>query len=421
MNVAISTNGYSTKPSATLIPRIEFANQDVNIFQLEQAIMNGHAISAVFRTKDKKYTQKQRTMDNMIEIQFVMIDIDDSSCDNIDILIETLALLPTLAYTTYNHKVKGNRYRLLYIFNEIITNVDVYRQLYDQIIKKNNLQCDPCGSNPTQMVLGTNGQMADIRTFDKTYSLNDFDIKYKLIIDNTKAKKQKSDTKISIEINDEFFDDFMHLSFNEFVDTYRTVFPHVQHTPFNRDNSKPYTMLPENFIYIRHKYCDEVYNGDVVGTNLVKLKDGQHRRKALYMCAIMRRLMIPDITIEHLLANAYYDLNYYISNAIDPINRYELTEICVRAFTTDISKYNIDTFKDKKQPKFIINDDYCAQNGISKKQALNISRKLLNYERIGEVYDPSLSLNENIKQMKELGVKVSKPTLISFKKFYNLN
>ena len=421
MNVAISTNGYSTKPSATLIPRIEFANQDVNIFQLEQAIMNGHAISAVFRTKDKKYTQKQRTMDNMIEIQFVMIDIDDSSCDNIDILIETLALLPTLAYTTYNHKVKGNRYRLLYIFNEIITNVDVYRQLYDQIIKKNNLQCDPCGSNPTQMVLGTNGQMADIRTFDKTYSLNDFDIKYKLIIDNTKAKKQKSDTKISIEINDEFFDDFMHLSFNEFVDTYRTVFPHVQHTPFNRDNSKPYTMLPENFIYIRHKYCDEVYNGDVVGTNLVKLKDGQHRRKALYMCAIMRRLMIPDITIEHLLANAYYDLNYYISNAIDPINRYELTEICVRAFTTDISKYNIDTFKDKKQPKFIINDDYCALNGISKKQALNISRKLLNYERIGEVYDPSLSLNENIKQMKELGVKVSKPTLISFKKFYNLN
>lgn len=421
MNVAISTNGYSTKPSATLIPRIEFANQNVNIFQLEQAIMDGHAFSAVFRSKDKKYTQKQRTMDNFIEIQFVMIDLDDSSCDNIDILIETLVLLPTMAYTTYSHKVKGNRYRLLYIFNDIITNVDVYRQLYDQIVKKNNLQCDPCGSNPAQMILGTNGPMADIRTFNKTYSLNDFDIKYKMIVDTTKAKKQKSDTKISIEINDEFFDDFIHLSFSEFVDTYRTVYPHVQHTPFNRDNSKPYTMLPENFIYIRHKYCDEVYNGDVVGTNLVKLKDGQHRRKALYMCAIMRRLMIPDITIEHLLANAWYDLNYYISNAIDPINRYELTEICVRAYTADISKYDINTFKDKKQPKFIINDDYCAQNGISKKQALNISRKLLNYERIGEVYDPSLSLNENIKQMKELGVKVSKPTLISFKKFYNLN
>lgn len=421
MNVAISTNGYNTKPSATLIPRIEFANQNVNIFQLEQAIMNGHAISAVFRSKDNIYTQKQRTMDNFVEIQFVMIDIDDSSCENIDMLIETLALLPTIAYTTYSHKIKGNRYRLIYVFDAIINNVDVYRQLYDQIVKKNNLQCDPCGSNPTQMILGTNGPMADIRTFDKTYSLNDFDIKYKLVIDNTKAKKQKSDTKISIEINDEFFDDFMHLSFNEFIEVYRTVFPHVQHTPFNRDNSKPYTMLPENFIYIRHKYCDEVYNGDVVGTNLVKLKDGQHRRKALYMCAIMRRLMIPDITIEHLLANAYYDLNYYISNAIDPINRYELTEICVRAYTTDISKYDIDTFKDKKQPKFIINDDYCAQNGITKKKALSLARKLLNYERIGEVYDPSLSLNENIKQMKELGVKVSKPTLISFKKFYNLN
>ena len=87
----------------------------------------------------------------------------------------------------------------------------------------------------------------------------------------------------------------------------------------------------------------------------------------------------------------------------------------------DISKYDINTFKDKKQPKFIINDDYCAQNGISKKKALSLARKMLNYERIGEVYDPSLSLNENIKQMSELGVKVSKPTLISFKKFYNLN
>ena len=58
---------------------------------------------------------------------------------------------------------------------------------------------------------------------------------------------------------------------------------------------------------------------------------------------------------------------------------------------------------------------------ISKKKALSLARKMLNYERIGEVYDPSLSLNENIKQMSELGVKVSKPTLISFKKFYNLN
>lgn len=421
MNVAISTNGYDTKPNATLIPRIEFTNQDVNLFQLKDAIMNGHAISAVFRSKNKTYTQNQRKMDNIAGIQFVMIDIDDSSCDNIDKLTESLVLLPTMAYTTYSHRVKGNRYRLLYIFNDLITNVDVYRQLYDQIVKRNNLQCDPCGSNPAQMILGTNGQMAEIRTFNKTYTLNDFEIRYKMVVDTTKAKKQKSDTKISIEINDEFFDDFVHLPFSDFVDTYRAIYPHVQHTPFNRDNSKPYTMLPDNFIYIRHKYCDEVFNGDVVGTNLVKLKDGQHRRKALYMCAIMRRLMIPDITIEHLLANAWYDLNYYISNAIDPINRYELTEICVRAFTADMSKYSIDTFKDKKQPKFIINDDYCAQNGITKKKALSLARKLLNYERIGEVYDPSLSLSENIKQMKELGVKVSKPTLISFKKFYNLN
>ena len=131
MNVAISTNGYNAKPSATLIPRIEFSNQDVNLFQLKQAIMDGHAISAVFRSKDKRYTQKQRKMDNIAGIQFVMIDIDDSSCDNIDMLTKTLVLLPTMAYNTYSHKVKGNRYRLLYIFNDIITYVDVYRQLYD--------------------------------------------------------------------------------------------------------------------------------------------------------------------------------------------------------------------------------------------------------------------------------------------------
>lgn len=420
MNVAISTNGYDAKPNTSLIPKIEFQNQDVNLFQLKEAVMNGHVISAVFRSKNIKFTQTQRKMDNIVGIQFVMIDIDESLCINIDKLIESLVILPTMAYTTYSHKVKGNRYRLLYIFNDIITNVDIYKQLYDKIVEKNKLKCDPCGSNPAQMIFGTNGQMAEIRTFPNTYNLIDFDIKYKLTIDASKPKK-KSNTKISIDINNDFFDDFMHLSFGEFIDIYRTVYPHIQHTPFERDNSKPYTILPDNFIYIRHKYCDEVYNGDVVGTNIVKLKDGQRRRKALYMCAIMRRLMIPDITIEHLLANAYYDLNYYISNAIDPINRYELTEICVRAYTTDISKYNIDTFKDKKQPKFIINDDYCAQNGITKKKALSLARKLLNYERIGEVYDPSLSLNENIKQMNELGVKVSKPTLIKFKKYLQIS
>ena len=84
----------------------------------------------------------------------------------------------------------------------------------------------------------------------------------------------------------------------------------------------------------------------------------------------------------------------------------------------DIANYSFEQ-TDKRQ--FVINEAYCRKHNVSKKEARNLSKKLINYEKIGELYDVSLTDRENVEIFKQNGLDISSKTLQRFRKDNGLN
>ena len=106
-----------------------------------------------------------------------------------------------------------------------------------------------------------------------------------------------------------------------------------------------------------------------------------------------------------------YELVYYISNfdAENIIGKKEIYNIARSVMKKDIAQY--EGLKGTKRV-FIINPNYCIKHGISKKKARAIASYALgNGDRIGELYDCSLTDKKNVEVMKQYGLDISLSSL----------
>lgn len=440
MKLGLSREQFTEKPQGRDFTKINYFNADCTIKEIMNYLHNGRAISAVFVDGKEVYTQSSRKASNFLYTTFVMVDCDDDTHETLDDLIKSLMVIPTIAYETFSHKKdnKGNRYRLLYFFEEPICAIEVYQKIYDLIVTLNQLQLkDNCGRNPMQLVLGTK-PTANVYNSGKLYQLKMFGVNITLEKDEeaTEAynKKMVEETEKSvalikdeIEINDEeYINDFFQLKFEDLLEKYRNKYYFFDHTPLPEvSDDTPYILLPDNYIsinrYIVNDYTKDADGNKVkIGSHIHKNKNGEQRRKKIYLSLVMRRYMIPNVTFEHLLQNALYELAWFTNNSQDKITRKDLVYITKNAMNTDLSKYPLEKFKSRCNGKFIVNNEYCIKHGLSAKQARQLSRKLITFEKIGEYYDTALSLRKNQELLEEKGVKVSVNTLQRFKEYQGI-
>ena len=116
----------------------------------------------------------------------MFIDIDDSIISMNDIMM-LLSHQPTVAYTTpNNYTPKSNfkyRYRLCYLFDEVIDTIEQYRNVYDAITTsiKDDIESfefyDNCGRRPSQQFGGNGNRNCEIFNSSITYKFSDFQIK----------------------------------------------------------------------------------------------------------------------------------------------------------------------------------------------------------------------------------------------------
>ena len=86
----------------------------------------------------------------------ILVDIDD--CDNdMETFIRGLEKKPTFAYTTFSNgiKGKGNRFRMIYLFNQKIDSIPLYKAVYNWITEGLNIN-DNCMRSVSQQIFGTN-------------------------------------------------------------------------------------------------------------------------------------------------------------------------------------------------------------------------------------------------------------------------
>lgn len=420
---SVSVSGHTHKPNGDEIKKISYIRKDLTIDELVDCIQHGYVLSANF-TEDYNttITQSDRKYDNFICTPMVMFDMDGCIECSLEELIGSLKYIPTVAYTTFSHQKenKGNRYRLLYLFEDPINDINVYHSIYQEI--KNSFEFeidDNCGRNPCQAVFGSSSDCEIIVT-NQPYSVKDFSIVEKCH-SNSIRKEERNIIEIESHFQDkEYKDDYIHLSFKEIIEKYKDKYPFFEHTPLYADNEDiPYIPLPENFITIKRYWISEkrLDEKDELVWQYVKpkkIKDGEGRRRKLFINGILRRKMLPDISFEHLLNCLVFELYHFVeNNNKDSIKKKDLVQIAINAIKADISTYNFE-YTDRR--KFIVNDAYCAKYNISRREARNLSKKIRHYEQIGEMYDASLTDVENIEVFKQNGLNVSLRTLKRFRK-----
>lgn len=440
MYITVSIKGFEKKPQPNEMGKIEYIRKNLSIDEIAEHIKNGHVLSANFTEDDSTIIrQTQRCYENFISTSMVMIDLDGEVELELNELIENLKIKPSIAYTTFSHLIenKGNRYRLLYLFENEINDIKLYKDIYKIIVSSFDFKLkDNCGSNVTQAVFGSKKNCILIKS-NKIYSISNFinislfnknnitNLNNQISHSNSINKEEENIIRLERLIqDDEYIEDYWNMSYNDLQTKYKDKYPIFEHTPlYNPDEDTPYIFLPPNYIEIkRYWLIDYIYseNGSVkcYTSKARKIKDGEGRKKKLFINGILRRMMIPTITFEHLLNCLIYELYHYIDNSQDHIDKKRLYEVALNAWNADLNKY--EHLRQTDNREFVVNDRYCIKYDVSKATARNISRKAITYDKIGALYDCNLTDKQNLEVFKEHGLKASFKTLQRFRETFGI-
>lgn len=224
-----------------------------------------------------------------------------------------------------------------------------------------------------------------------------------------------------------FINDYYNLSVNEIIEKYISTYPSIEFTRVECDETQPYYMVPNDYLEIKRKWHFgevEKSNGDTYRvTTIEKCKNGQGRRRRLFLNLVIRRLIEPSITFEHLLFNGVYELNHFIDNSDreDIITKMDIAQIAVNAYFEDLDKWS--KLKNYHTPKYKINKEWCVANGIKPRQQaikvrgeFNRQAKEKKWSEIDKYYNPTLTNNGNIELLKCYGIEIGLTALKDYKK-----
>ena len=441
--ISVSTQAYADK---NLIKwnSVEYQRQSITVAEFGQLIKKGHCFCHSFKTKEQVFGLSEKKDRNFLSADMVFIDIDDCDVEMND-FVGRLYKKPTLYYTTpNNHTEKSNykyRFRLCYLFSLPIYTVETYHSLYDGIaesIKKDIQEVeikDNCGRTPSQQFSGNAKAECELYVTDNVFSHSDFPFlnnnalfSSSLSISNGKLlKSAKKDNDAVIEVEDlviadrGFISDVNSLSPYYLIDKYRTKYRYFTHTELHYQDG--YALIPSDYQEIfRQTYMDSFIkdNGDEIKFSVVKkLRDGDNRRKKLYIAGLIMKKILPSITFEHLLYNLICERTYYYDNSDRVLSNKVLANIARNVVNTPLEKIQLQSKRKKR--KFCVDKSYCAMLGISPNAMKNKVRKMLKDEEIGNAYDCSLSIAENLAAFKEMDISVGKSKLYQWCKENGIN
>ena len=233
----------------------------------------------------------------------VFIDVDDSTF-SMEELVKECELKPMIAYTTFSDGKNGlHRFRIIYVFGECMKMEEEYKCLYFNLLSLLHIENnkDNCGSSVTQLM---NGNSSDnIRVFCQhcIYDKNTFlqNCHLELYITTTSPKQYNSDRQFcKKEITNEDFVAIQELKkgISVFLSKYAYI-PIINETSLEY-NENGYALYPYLYyrLNIRIDWTDQKHK-------VLKYKDGECRRKRLYIDTLIMRAIKPNATFIELLYN----------------------------------------------------------------------------------------------------------------------
>lgn len=412
LTLSLSDQAFETKPQkgSPIYSKLTFTQQTVSLLQFLEFIRNGHMFCGVY--DDKKFPNKDyKTSQHLVSNNVVSIDIDDCDCSMSDFM-SNLKYSPSIAYETFSNleEGKGFRFRFLYVFDGFVDG-ETYSRLYYAICKANDIECssnDTSTASPYQKIWGTNGKHRDIIGLGYVYHIDSFkdfmdeeSVLSTILKKHTTGNNQVNRTpKTEYQFEDKTFEDMWNTATDTEILRQMTQYQTSETTYINFNDGELWRDLSDEEYYcVKRKWQRKTFNGRNVVV-ITKVKNGEHRRKKIYLSLIRRRLIDPTITLEHICYAALFELNYFIDNTDknDYITRYQLTQMAQDAMNADLEKYK----KLKENKKFKVNKMEANKRGLTVAQAVGKANGELRhkkaekeYQELAKNYDPDKSVRKN--------------------------
>ena len=402
--ISISEKAYSAKPKNEDYKNMKFRKVIVNPSLFLEYIKFGYSYCHVFKND-------HRSNADFLYTYFVNIDVDDSKVSLADYLKKPY-MKPTLAYTTYSNKKNGlYSYRLIYCFSEKI-DAQMYEPLYNSICSYVGLTNtkDDCGRVLSQLMNGNSLPDMEYYLSNRIYDISDFaQISHLRLycregnMYNPKRLNCKKDSNNSI--NTKIITDLNRLELPVFLAEYARL-GIVEQTKLDY-NEDGYCLIPDTFMKVFNRI---VWNNKKA--RISKFKDGEGRRKRLFVDACIIRKIEPDITFEKLLYNLVYRRMRYYDNRDNVLTNKVLIEKAKYVLSLPMDK--MDVLSPTKHGKFTTSKKYCIEHNLKRISYARKVQKDLNYQSIGEWYDLDKTVSENYNFAKLNGIKVGLTTLKMF-------
>lgn len=402
ISVCLSEKTYNHKPTQDDVSNMRFECCEISIDEFIDKILSGHSFCALMESNWRNKVNFKCASMLVYDIDHSMIEMDEYT--------SKLAIKPTFAYTSPSDKEGDRRFRLVYVLDFKICSIEEYYQISKSFSFQIGLECVDEHSYYGEQYWNGNSS-ANVQIFGCVLSKNriNINLEYK----RTSMVKNKSVTQaiiITLHHNgasDTFMKDYQNMTFQDFIEKYHTVYENLEHTPIELNEEVPMIHYDDGYYEIRRPW--KRINGEVM-----KIKDGEGRRKKLFLNGIIRRKINPDITFENMLYCLVYEFEYYYINDGNRINKRVLFDIAESVMKADI----VDSSLGKPKYKSRVNPLYCEKYGMTPNEVMGKLRNKKQY--IGELYDPSLTDKENLEVMKEYGLEISKETLKRWRKENNI-
>lgn len=423
-NLSVSTSPYDRNEDERKTGYLQWKETTTTIDGLQYYILHNYAFCHCFNHYGSTFANSQKTQKNLKAANMVMLDLDAVKYNVHDFwkLMQETEIAPNLVYSTRNdghyktiEDKYPNRYRCVYVIDKSIDNYAFYSALVNAIKSEIAIYCednevfnDTTDADCSHFFAGNIDATSYVNA--NAYALDFFIKRYDLgcpdsyIIKRERGEVIKKGTGHFLKEKKEFNNKAFGNAWQSDSDDIRLLYD------FNEYHTYTTTQIEWNDDEL-YRYVDDIYVYDLKRrwrkrkdpitdkeyTTIIRYKYGEHRKRKIWSALLIRRLIDPTITLEHLCYAAVYELYNFIDNTNSEhyITRKHLKHIAEEILQCDLDKYK-DKYRNKKL--YMINKMERIKRGLTVTEVMKMANSELKqkeYLELAKNYDPDKSVRKN--------------------------
>lgn len=372
MLLNITTEAFKQKPQS--YSNLKFIQVETSIEGMAELIKKGYGFTSLYNVKN--LVTKTKNKSNWKETWFLGFDIDHHN-ETMEEVYDKLSVKPSIAYETPSNKNNDYCFRLVYVLDKPINNIDEFKYYYlsfseylgiSKLIDNKAKDCTRYFNGSYNCKIKVNKEsIIDLSKYSlKEYSENCRPYNKKknelYYVDCEKQNDIKCDETIKR--------DFYKLDYIDFYEKYMNKFPNRERTYIEHTEDDPIIYIPKGYLEIIRTFAVNKTDKGVDYHQII-WKDGQNRGKKLLCNMTLRRFITPSLTIEGLLYCIAYEITHNFDNSDGGLTKSRMFSIAAESMSVDLSLPNKlkDEFYTSK--KWYVNKEYCIKYNVSVKQVRN--------------------------------------------------